>query len=117
MALPRKLMRPTLPARRPCVKWATARGGCWDTLPAMATPAQRTRAAIVRLLARDERVFAFLLAVGMVGGDRPAGPPPGEGDRGGGAPPPGAGLAVFGFLVGGGMGGGPRPAGRGTADG
>jgi len=34
----------------------------------MATPAQRTRAAIVRLLERDERVFAFLLAVVMVGG-------------------------------------------------
>jgi len=34
----------------------------------MVTPAQRTRAAIVRLLERDERVFAFLLAVVMVGG-------------------------------------------------
>src|SRR6202158_379878 len=34
----------------------------------MATPAQRTKAAIVRLLERDERVFAFLLAVVMVGG-------------------------------------------------
>jgi signal transduction histidine kinase len=34
----------------------------------MATPARRTRAAIVRLLERDERVFAFLLAVVMVGG-------------------------------------------------
>jgi signal transduction histidine kinase len=34
----------------------------------MATPARRTWAAIVRLLERDERVFAFLLAVVMVGG-------------------------------------------------
>jgi signal transduction histidine kinase len=34
----------------------------------MPTPARRTRAAIVRLLERDERVFAFLLAVVMVGG-------------------------------------------------
>jgi len=34
----------------------------------MSTPARRTRAAIVRLLERDERVFAFLLAVVMVGG-------------------------------------------------
>ena len=34
----------------------------------MATPTRRTRAAIVRLLERDERVFAFLLAVVMVGG-------------------------------------------------
>jgi len=61
-------MRPTLPARRPCVKRPPARDGCWDTLPAMATPARRTWAAIVRLLERDERVFAFLLAVVMVGG-------------------------------------------------
>jgi signal transduction histidine kinase len=34
----------------------------------MATPARRTWTAIVRLLERDERVFAFLLAVVMVGG-------------------------------------------------
>ena len=34
----------------------------------MATPARRTWAAIVRLLERDERVFAFLLALVMVGG-------------------------------------------------
>jgi hypothetical protein len=34
----------------------------------MATPARRTWAAIVRLLERDERVFAFFLAVVMVGG-------------------------------------------------
>jgi signal transduction histidine kinase len=34
----------------------------------MATPARRTWAVIVRLLERDERVFAFLLAVVMVGG-------------------------------------------------
>ncbi len=34
----------------------------------MATPARRTWIAIVRLLERDERVFAFLLAVVMVGG-------------------------------------------------
>jgi len=34
----------------------------------MPTPARRTWAAIVRLLERDERVFAFLLAVVMVGG-------------------------------------------------
>lgn len=61
-------MRPTLPARRPRVKRAAARGGCCDTLPAMATPAHRTWAAIVRLLERDERVFAFFLAVVMVGG-------------------------------------------------
>lgn len=34
----------------------------------MPTPARRTWTAIVRLLERDERVFAFLLAVVMVGG-------------------------------------------------
>jgi signal transduction histidine kinase len=34
----------------------------------MATPAGRTWAVIVRLLERDERVFAFFLAVVMVGG-------------------------------------------------
>jgi signal transduction histidine kinase len=34
----------------------------------MATPARRTWTAIVRLLERDERVFAFFLAVVMVGG-------------------------------------------------
>ncbi|MDP2700613.1 MAG: hypothetical protein Q8P98_00930, partial [Candidatus Rokubacteria bacterium] len=34
----------------------------------MATPARRTWSAIVRLLERDERVFAFFLAVVMVGG-------------------------------------------------
>ena len=34
----------------------------------MAIPARRTWAAIVRLLERDERLFAFLLAVVMVGG-------------------------------------------------
>src|SRR6266496_6549023 len=68
MALPRKLMRPTLRARRPRVKRAAARGAGWDTLPAMATPARRTWTAVVRLLERDERVFAFLLAVVMVGG-------------------------------------------------
>ncbi len=34
----------------------------------MATPARRTWIAIVRLLERDERVFAFFLAVVMVGG-------------------------------------------------
>ncbi len=34
----------------------------------MATPARRTWTAVVRLLERDERVFAFLLAVVMVGG-------------------------------------------------
>jgi len=34
----------------------------------MPTPAHRTWTAIVRLLERDERVFAFLLAVVMVGG-------------------------------------------------
>jgi len=34
----------------------------------MTTPARRTWAAIVRLLERDERVFAFLLALVMVGG-------------------------------------------------
>jgi signal transduction histidine kinase len=34
----------------------------------MQTPARRTWTAIVRLLERDERVFAFLLAVVMVGG-------------------------------------------------
>ena len=34
----------------------------------MVTPARRTWTAIVRLLERDERVFAFLLAVVMVGG-------------------------------------------------
>lgn len=34
----------------------------------MLTPARRTWTAIVRLLERDERVFAFLLAVVMVGG-------------------------------------------------
>ena len=34
----------------------------------MPTPARRTWTAIVRLLERDERVFAFLLAVIMVGG-------------------------------------------------
>jgi signal transduction histidine kinase len=34
----------------------------------MATPARRTWTAIVRLLEGDERVFAFLLAVVMVGG-------------------------------------------------
>jgi len=34
----------------------------------MATPARRTWAAIVSLLERDERVFAFFLAVVMVGG-------------------------------------------------
>ncbi len=34
----------------------------------MATPARRTWAAVVRLLERDERVFAFFLAVVMVGG-------------------------------------------------
>ncbi len=34
----------------------------------MAIPARRTWAAVVRLLERDERLFAFLLAVVMVGG-------------------------------------------------
>jgi signal transduction histidine kinase len=34
----------------------------------MPTPARRTWTAIVRLLERDERVFAFLLAIVMVGG-------------------------------------------------
>src|SRR5881296_4606357 len=68
MALPRKLMRATLPARRARVKRPGGRGGGWDTLSAMPTPARRTWTAIVRLLERDERVFAFLLAVVMVGG-------------------------------------------------
>src|SRR3989442_3986677 len=68
MALPRKLMRATLPARRARVKRAGRRGSGWDTLRPMAIPARRTWAAVVRLLERDERLFAFLLAVVMVGG-------------------------------------------------
>src|SRR6266851_7191226 len=68
MALPSKLMRPTLTAGRGRVKRARASDGCCDTLRPMAIPARRTWAAVVRLLERDERLFAFLLAVVMVGG-------------------------------------------------
>src|SRR5262249_31823837 len=42
--------------------------GGWDTLAAMPTSARRTWTVVVRLLERDERLFAFLLAVVMVGG-------------------------------------------------
>jgi len=42
--------------------------GGWDTLAAMPTSARRTWKVVVRLLERDERLFAFLLAVVMVGG-------------------------------------------------
>src|SRR5215467_10675449 len=42
--------------------------GGWDTLTAMPTSARRTWTVVVRLLERDERLFAFLLAVVMVGG-------------------------------------------------
>src|SRR5229473_168637 len=66
MALPSKLMRPTLTAGRGRVKRAPASGGCCDTLRPMAIPARRTWAAVVRLLERDERLFAFPLAVDLL---------------------------------------------------
>src|SRR5215471_19331672 len=47
---------------------AGAATGGWDTLAAMPTSARRTWTVVVRLLERDERLFAFLLAVVMVGG-------------------------------------------------
>ena len=47
----------------PCLRYSDD-----HTLVTMATPARKPWDAILRLLARDERVFAVLLAVVMVGG-------------------------------------------------
>src|SRR6266478_561672 len=68
MALPRKPMRATVPGGRARVKWAAVAGGGCDTLRPMANPARRTWGTVVRLFERDERLFAFLLAVVMIGG-------------------------------------------------
>src|SRR5215470_4378549 len=68
MALPRKPMRATVPGGRACVKRAAGAGGGCDTLRPMANPARRTWGSVVRLFERDERLFAFLLAVVMIGG-------------------------------------------------
>src|SRR5262249_50310380 len=60
--------RATVPGGGACVKRAAGAGGGCDTLRPMANPARRTWGTVVRLFERDERLFAFLLAVVMIGG-------------------------------------------------